>query len=264
MSAPGRPTSLADTALDIAQFEIRVAWIGLFLLTLSAAVKQAEVHGNISGAMAILLCAHFLYTNACVKGEECVTTTWDVFYEKWGWMLIFWNAAGVPLVYSYQPYYILTKLGKREHSHAYTAVLTAVLLVTYYVWDTCNSQKNRFKAQLRGTYAPREWAFPQLPWGTLQDPMVIVAIGNASSQLLVSGWYAYARKVHYTCDIVMALVWGLACGFGDVLPYFYSVFFTTMILHRLARDDARLQKKYGHAFEEYKRRVPYVFVPYVI
>lgn len=69
-------------------FEIRVAWIGLFLLTLSAAVKQAEVYGDITGPMAILLCAHFLYANACVKGEECVPTTWDIAYEKWGWMYV--------------------------------------------------------------------------------------------------------------------------------------------------------------------------------
>lgn len=32
--------------------------------------------------------AHFLYVNACMKGEECIPTTWDVFYEKDGFMLV--------------------------------------------------------------------------------------------------------------------------------------------------------------------------------
>lgn len=116
--------------------ELRVAWIGLFLLTLSAAVKQVEVYGGLSGPMAIMVCAHFLYANACCKGEECVPTTWDISYEKDGWMLIFWNFAGVPLVYCYQSMYIMSKLGNAEHSHAFAAALTVILLGTYYVWDT--------------------------------------------------------------------------------------------------------------------------------
>jgi delta24(24(1))-sterol reductase len=41
-----------------------------------------------------MILAHFLYANACMKGEECVPTTWDIFYEKFGWMLIFWNISG--------------------------------------------------------------------------------------------------------------------------------------------------------------------------
>lgn len=41
-----------------------------------------------------------LYINACAKGEECIPQTWDMFYEKDGFMLIFWNFAGVPFVSS--------------------------------------------------------------------------------------------------------------------------------------------------------------------
>jgi Ergosterol biosynthesis ERG4/ERG24 family len=32
------------------------------------------------------------------KGEECIPQTWDMFHEKWGFMVIFWNFAGVPFV----------------------------------------------------------------------------------------------------------------------------------------------------------------------
>ena len=48
-----------------------------------------------------MLIAHFIYANACQKGEECIPTSWDIFYEKWGWMLIYWNLAGVPFVYAF-------------------------------------------------------------------------------------------------------------------------------------------------------------------
>lgn len=31
-----------------------------------------------------------------VARQECIPSTWDIFYEKNGWMLIFWNFAGAP------------------------------------------------------------------------------------------------------------------------------------------------------------------------
>ena len=71
---------------------------------------QYKTEGSLSYSMIIILTAHFLYTNACMKDEECkecIPTTWDIFYEKWGWMLVYWNLAGVPFVYCFQAYYIL-------------------------------------------------------------------------------------------------------------------------------------------------------------
>src|SRR4051812_15663141 len=108
-----------------------------------------------------------------------------------------------------------------SHNLVYNTTLFVVLLLAYYVWDTGNSQKNRFRMQLKGTYIPRN-AFPQLPWGTLSNPKFIKT--KHGSPILVDGWYKYARKVHYTADLVMALSWGLICGFGSVIPYFYVIF----------------------------------------
>lgn len=205
--------------------ELRVAWIMLFFLTVGAAAKQYEVYGFLSTPMIFMLVAHGLYTNACMKGEECVPPTWDIFYEKWGWMLIFWNCAGVPLVYCFNSYYIL-RHGPFEHSTPYTVFCFVLLIGAYYIWDTCNSQKNRFRMKLKGTYIPR-MAFPQLPWGTLENPRYLKA--ECGSVLLTDGWYRYARKIHYTADVMMALSWGLICGFDHFLPYFYVCFFVPMI-----------------------------------
>lgn len=118
--------------------------------------------------MIIMIIAHFLYANACMKGEECVTTTWDIFYEKFGWMLIFWNISGVPYVYCFQSVYLL-KNSYIDYSPLVAGILITILLGAYYIWDTAQSQKNRFRMQLRGTYVPRN-SFPQLPWGTLKNP----------------------------------------------------------------------------------------------
>ena len=122
-----------------------------------------------------------------MKGEECIPTTWDIFYEKWGFMLIFWNLSGVPFTYCYSTLYLIkTSTGRAlSHNPYYTAFLFTALLCAYYVWDTANSQKNRFRMQQVGTYIPRN-TFPQLPWGTLKNPKYIKT--THGSLLLISGW----------------------------------------------------------------------------
>jgi delta24(24(1))-sterol reductase len=239
--------------------EIRVAWILLFLLTASAAAKQYATYGTVSTPMIFMLVAHGLYTNACMKGEECIPTTWDIFYEKWGWMLIFWNLAGVPFVYCFNAMY-LAQRPPFEHSTAYTIFCFSLLLVAYYVWDTSQSQRNRFRMQVRGTYVKRT-AFPQLPWGTLKNPKSLQT--KNGSLLLVDGWWRLARKIHYTADLLMALSWGLICGFDHFLPYFYATFFAVMITHRAIRDMRRCKRKYGKDWDRYTEQVPHIFVPYL-
>jgi len=98
--------------------------------------------------------------------------------------------------------------------------------------------------------------------GTLTNPRVLRTANGGT--LLIDGWWAYARKIHYTADIVMASSWALACGFGSALPYIYPVFFFVMIMHRAHRDEARCSKKYGADWERYLATVPYRFVPFVI
>jgi hypothetical protein len=67
-------------------------------------------------------------------------------------------------------------------------------------FDTSMSQKSRFKMQMQGTYEPR-WTFPQLPWGTIENPTYIeTAHGN---KLLTSGWWQFARKpvsIYWLCE----------------------------------------------------------------
>jgi delta24(24(1))-sterol reductase len=115
--------------------EIRLSWMTLFLITLSCAVKFYETHGYISGPMGTLLMIHLIYSNACMKGEECVLSTWDIFYEKWGWMLIYWNIAGIPFSYTFHSLYLL-KQPPFENPLPWTIFLIVLYLAAYYVWDT--------------------------------------------------------------------------------------------------------------------------------
>ena len=67
--------------LDFKMFlEVRMPWYILFMVTAATAARQYELFGWVSGEVAFLLMAHFLYTNACSKAEECIVTTW--YYER--------------------------------------------------------------------------------------------------------------------------------------------------------------------------------------
>eukprot|EP01034_Spumella_vulgaris_P038226 gene38226-47198_t len=59
----------------------------------------------------------------------------------------------------------------------------------------------------------------------------------------------------------MATSWGLACGFNSLLPFFYALFFTCMIIHRQTRDEVRCSEKYGAHWALYTKTVPNVFLP---
>ncbi len=59
-------------------FEVRLPWYMLFLITAAAVARQYEQFGYVSGEVLFLLMAHFLYANACSKGEEYIPPTWLV------------------------------------------------------------------------------------------------------------------------------------------------------------------------------------------
>ena len=235
--------------------EARWSWLTLFLITLSCAAKQYENTGTVSPNMWFMLTAHWLYSNATVKGEHCIPPTWDMFHENFGWMLNFWNICGVPFLYTFQSVYILNN--QSSISEFYPTPLIVgnfiLLFIAYYIFDTANSQKAHIKIDIRRN------TFPRLPWGILEKPIRFIETPNG--KLLIDGWYAFARKMQYTGDILMALSWGIACGFKSPLPYFYFTFFTSMIIHRQSRDEVRCAEKYGEYWKEYTQKVPNVFFP---
>lgn len=201
-----------------------------------------------------------------------------MYYEKLGFMLIFWNMAGVPLSYCHCTIYLANHSPSvyRWNKVALVVLYTSYLFV-YWVWDTTNSQKNRFRHHERGQMVLRK-AFPQLPWQTVENPKTIKT--ETGDSILVDGWCkstitlsglgsaltnvmtdGLARKPHYACDLFFALTWGLITGFDSPFPWFYPVFFAAMISHRALRDIQKCRSKYGEAWMEYERQVPYLFIP---
>ena len=77
----------------------------------------------------------------------------------------------------------------------------------------------------------------------------------------MSGWWSVARHFHYVPEILLALAWTLPSGFGNLLPYFYVIYLTILLVDRAGRDDLRCRQKYGTYWTEYCKRVPSKIIP---
>lgn len=55
----------------------------------------------------------------------------------------------------------------------------------------------------------------------------------------------------------------LYSGSSSLIPFFYPVYLTILLVHRELRDEASNRRKYGASWDEYCRRVPYRILPKV-
>ncbi|KAG9224093.1 hypothetical protein CCMSSC00406_0010027 [Pleurotus cornucopiae] len=241
--------------------EVRIPWVIVFFLAVSGGCQQYEKYGYVTPNMAFMILATWFYLNACCKGEECIPQTWDMYHEKWGFMVIFWNLAGVPFTYVYSVVYMASHdPSKYQFSTPTYVLIYSTLLTAYYIWDTAMAQKSHFKMQTQGIHEFRK-TFPQLPGCVVENPTYIQT--EHGNRLLTSGWWAYSRKPNYVADWTMSFTWGAIIGTATPIPYFYSVFFITVLIHRCSRDFERCSIKYGKDWERYCEVVKYKFIPYI-
>ncbi|GAA6064279.1 hypothetical protein JCM10212_000981 [Sporobolomyces blumeae] len=251
-------------SVDIKMFaEIRISWTLLFAIAMGAVSKQYETYGRVSGNAWLFAYGTALYLNACAKGEQYIPQTWDMNYEKFGWLLSYWNLAGVPFSYAYPALYIAQRDPRDlEYSTTTFVALFAVLTVAHSLFDIAMAQKSHFKAVETNTYI-RRYTFPQFPYAELENPKYLKT--HLGGKLLIGGMWGFLRKPNYTFDWIQAVVWALSSGARShsVIPYWYPVFHATMLLHRNGRDDARCARKYKQDWQRYQALVPYSFIPYV-
>ncbi|CAL8395582.1 unnamed protein product [Arctogadus glacialis] len=225
--------------------EMRPGLIGWCVINASLAVAEMRLQGLSCPSPAMLLVNAFqlLYVVDGLWNEEAILTTMDLMHDGFGFMLAFGDLVWVPFTYSLQAYYLV------EHPHglappALLAILTLKLL-GFYIFRQSNSQKNSFRRNPANASLANMKSIP-------------TATGKS---LLVSGWWGVVRHPNYLGDLIMALAWSLPCGFGHLLPWYYMIYFVILLVHRDARDTSDCRRKYGSAWDDYCRAVPYRIIP---
>lgn len=125
----------------------------------------------------------------------------------------------------------------------YMVMVTGITLLGYEAFRGANTEKDRFRRNP-------------------EDPRVkhLEAMDTArGTQLLVSGWWGFARHVNYSGDWLMGVAWCLTTGMNCIVPYFYAAYFFVLLVHRTVRDEEACRRKYGKDWDEYCKRVPWRF-----
>eukprot|EP00441_Pelagodinium_beii_P038456 CAMPEP_0197632052 /NCGR_PEP_ID=MMETSP1338-20131121/8988_1 /TAXON_ID=43686 ORGANISM="Pelagodinium beii, Strain RCC1491" /NCGR_SAMPLE_ID=MMETSP1338 /ASSEMBLY_ACC=CAM_ASM_000754 /LENGTH=477 /DNA_ID=CAMNT_0043203601 /DNA_START=48 /DNA_END=1481 /DNA_ORIENTATION=+ len=242
--------------LDLKEFcELRPGLIGWAALNFGMAAKQLQLTGEISGSMLLVNVMQGLYVWDALYQEQAILSTMDITTDGFGFMLAFGDLTWVPFTYGLQARYLVDHdPGLSKFGLAVTAMLG---LGGYIIFRASNSQKDAFR---RDPSSPSVRHLETLQVTNLQT--------KKPSKLLVSGWWGLARKINYTGDWLMSWSWSMTTGCpfpgGSILTYFYPIYFAVLLGHRAARDDHFCSEKYGEAWAEYKKRVPYIFFPYLL
>lgn len=218
-----------------------ILWVAI---NLSIAAKQYQTTGAVSWPMIAVGFFHFWYVADYYFHEEAILSTWDIRHENFGWMLCWGDLAWVPFSYTLQALYLLT------HPHPipdWAVIPIAVLnFAGFAIFRGANIQKHNFRKD------------PEKPiWG--QKPEYILT--QKGTTLLVSGFWGIGRHLNYLGDLMMGLAWCLVSGFHNVLPYFYIIYFTILLVHRERRDHVHCAAKYGADWDRYCEKVRWRILP---
>lgn len=232
-----------------------VAWT---LINLSFAAKQYKDFGYVSNSMILLNILHGTYVVDFFLNESWYLRTIDMAHDHFGFYLAWGDTCWLPFMYTLQSVY----LARNPVSLPWWGCAATLLvgLAGYMIFRSVNHQKDYFRVEMKTNGKCTIWGKPAR---YILAPYVTTDAEKKHSYLLASGWWGLSRHFNYVGDLLNALSYCLACGFGHVLPYFYIVFMLILLIHRSFRDDVRCRQKYGALWDKYCQMVPYKIIPYV-
>ncbi|KAI8850125.1 ergosterol biosynthesis ERG4/ERG24 family-domain-containing protein [Chytridium lagenaria] len=171
--------------------------------------------------------------------EDWYLRTIDISHDHWGFYLAWGDSVWLPYIW---PYF---------------GLVISVGLFGYYIFRAVNNQKDLVRrTDGKCTIWGRAATVIRTEFETSDGKI-------HRSLLLTSGFWGVSRHFNYVGDLLISLAMCMTCGVEFVLPYFYIVYMTILLLHRIARDDDRCRGKYGKYWDMYCKAVPYKLLPYI-
>ncbi|CAL7949897.1 unnamed protein product [Xylocopa violacea] len=241
----GREINPRIGPIDFKIILFRTSMIAMILINLSIVTKAIEEgdiynlqHLNVGVLLGTLL--QIIYAMDALFFESAMLTTFEIMYEGTGYMLCT-SYMMYPFSVTIATKYMLFHQTQLTY-HFVFPVFT--FIIGYLIYRISNLQKSEYR---RNPLSPSLMQLETIP--TIRG-----------KKLIVSGLWGHVRHPNYLGNI---LIWwsisciSLAC---DILPYYYAIMCTGLLMHRAVRDNERCKVRYGLAWEQYMSRVKYMIL----
>lgn len=223
------------------------------LIDFSFMAHQYQTRGHIQLSLVLVTILHVLYVGDFFVNEAWYLGTIDIAHDHYGFYLAWGCFCFLPTIYTIQAQYL--GMYGSSVSNSYLAVVFSIGLAAYVMFRSVNNQRHRARilgAKCRIGGKPAEFIKGQ--YATADGK-------QRESLLLCSGWWGWSRHANYTADLVLSYCSCALVGTTKAVVWTYAIWMTLILVHRCLRDEKRLSDKYGVAWDEYCKRVPWRFVP---
>ncbi|KAH7309680.1 ergosterol biosynthesis ERG4/ERG24 family-domain-containing protein [Stachybotrys elegans] len=227
-----------------------MAWT---LVDLSNMAYQYQKQGYIEPSLILMTILQTIYVLDFFVNESWYLRTIDIAHDHYGFYLAWGCFCFLPTTYTIQGQYM--GLYPTSANSLYLGLVFAVGLAGYALFRSVNYQKD----------AVRMSGGKCLIWGKPAEYIVATyktSDGKEhSSLLLCSGWWGFSRHANYVGDLFLSYSMCALVGSTNVVVWLYAFWMTVLLVHRCKRDEKRCSTKYGAAWGEYCKRVPWRFIP---
>lgn len=237
-------------------FNTRPGMVAWTLIDLSFAASQYERVGYVSKEMIAVNLIHFVYVLDLFINESWYTRTIDIQHDHFGFYLAWGDMVWLPFCYTLQAQYLSVRPDISISMPNFILLMT-MFATGYFIFRAVNAQKDYFRnADGKCMIWGKPATFIRASYQTIDGKV-------RESLLLTSGWWGLARHFNYTGDMLICIAVCAVCGTQNFLPFFYVIFMSMLLVHRVERDHERCLAKYGDAWRLYQQQVPFKLFPYL-
>lgn len=239
---------------DVKQFtNCRFGMMSWGFIILCFAHAQYEIHGYLSNSMFISVMLQMVYIFKFYWWEAGYLKSLDIMHDRAGFYICWGCMVWVPGFYTLTTQYLVM------HPVSWEYPLSIMLLTAGVMFICLNFDADRQRQLARSTHGDC------IIWGKPAEYIVANYTDNEDvkheSILLTSGWWGLSRHFHYIPEVLAAFCWSVTAQFQNILPYFYVIFLTLLLIERAFRDDVRCREKYGKFWTQYCEKVKYLIIP---
>lgn len=230
----------------------RMGLMGWAIMIISYAFYQHETF-NITNSIILSVLLQLVYITKFFMWEIGYLRSLDIMHDRAGFYICWGVLVWVPALYTSPTMYMTL------HPHNMNPLLFVVLLLLGVLFIVINYHADIQRTKFRKN--PDGYKIWGKPAEYIEASYVSDDGEHRVGYLLVSGYWKLARHFHYLPELSATFLWSVGVGFDSIFPFFYFLFLTILLFHRLIRDEKRCSQKYGVYWDEYRKRVPWVIIP---